>query len=166
MKISLQLSRDQTTSILWFQEIRKQSFEIQDWIPLFPFIRWGLVFFKSRLHNDVRRFGRGLAGLFSQQNLLNLIKRCSNQHAEIFMDETNMRRFESVFTNRITTSWHQKSKISKRISRSKRVPQIASATEIGWGNRFFEISRRLCVQKSKIPNPTLISRDLIELEVL
>jgi len=47
--------------------------------------------------------------------LLNLIKRCSNQHAEIFMNETNMRRFESVFTNRITSSWHQKSKISKRI---------------------------------------------------
>ena len=35
----------------------------------------------------------------SQQILLNLIKRCSNQHAEIFMNETNMRRFESVFTN-------------------------------------------------------------------
>ena len=68
------------------------------------FLRWGLVFFKSRLQNDVRRFGCGLAGLFSQQNLLNLIKRCSNQHAEIFMDETNMRRLESVFTNRITTS--------------------------------------------------------------
>ena len=32
-----------------------------------------------------------LAGLFSQQILLNLIKRCSNQHAEIFMNETNMR---------------------------------------------------------------------------
>ena len=74
-------------------------------------LKVGLVFFKSRLQNDVRRFGRGLAGLFSQQNLLNLIKRCSNQHAEIFMNETNMRRFESVFTNRITTSWHQKSKI-------------------------------------------------------
>ena len=69
-------------------------------------LRWGWVFFKSRLQNDVRRFGRVLAGLFSQQILLNLIKRCSNQHAEIFMDETNMRRFESVFrgTNRITTS--------------------------------------------------------------
>jgi len=76
---------------------------------------WGWVFFKSRLQNDVRRLGRGLAGLFSQQILLNLIKRCSNQHAEIFMNETNMRRFESVFTNRITSSWHQKSKISKRI---------------------------------------------------
>jgi len=67
-------------------------------------LRWGWVFFKSRLHYDVRRFGRVLAGLFSQQILLNLIKRCSNQHAEIFMDETNMQRFESVFTNRITTS--------------------------------------------------------------
>ena len=78
-------------------------------------LRWGWVFFKSRLQNDVRKFGRGLVGLFSQQILLNLIKRCSNQHAEIFMNETNMRRFESVFTNRITSSWHQKSKISKRI---------------------------------------------------
>jgi len=67
-------------------------------------LRWGWVFFKSPLQNDVRRFGRGLAGLFSQQILLNLIKRCSNQHAEIFMNETNMRRFESVFTNRITSS--------------------------------------------------------------
>jgi len=67
-------------------------------------LRWGWVFLKSRLQNDVRRFGRVLAGLFSQQILLNLIQRCSNQHAEIFMDETNMRRFESVFTNRITTS--------------------------------------------------------------
>ena len=67
-------------------------------------LRWGWVFFKSRLQNDVRRFGRGLAGLFSQQIVLNLIKRCSNQHAEILMNETNMRRFESVFTNRITTS--------------------------------------------------------------
>jgi len=28
-------------------------------------LRWGWVFFKSRLQNDVRRFGRGLAGLFS-----------------------------------------------------------------------------------------------------
>ena len=27
------------------------------------------------LQNDVRRFGRGLVGLFSQQNLLNMIKR-------------------------------------------------------------------------------------------
>ena len=71
---------------------------------LFLFLRWGWVFFKSRLQNDVRRFGRVLAGLFSQQILLNLIQRCSNQHDEIFMDETNMRRFESVFTNRITTS--------------------------------------------------------------
>jgi len=53
-------------------------------------LRWGWVFFKSRLQSDVRRFGRGLAGLFSQQTLLNLIKRCSNQHAEIFMNETNM----------------------------------------------------------------------------
>jgi len=68
-----------------------------------PPLRWGWVFFKSRLQNDVRRFGRGLAGLFSQKILLDLIKRCSNQHAEIFMNETNMRRFESVFTNRITT---------------------------------------------------------------
>jgi len=67
-------------------------------------LRWGWVFFKSRLQSDVRRFGRGLAGLFSQQTLLNLIKRCSNQHAEIFMNETNMRSFESVFTNRIITS--------------------------------------------------------------
>jgi len=66
-------------------------------------LRWGWVFFKSRLQNDVRRFGRVLASLFSQQILLNLIQRCSNQHAEIFVDETNMRRFESVFTNRITT---------------------------------------------------------------
>jgi len=57
------------------------------------------VFFKSRLQNDVRRFGRGYAGLFSQKILLNLIKRCSNQHAEIFMNEKNMGRFESVFTN-------------------------------------------------------------------
>jgi len=80
-----------------------------------PPLRWGYVFFKSRLQNDVRRFGRGLAGFFSQQILLNLIKRCSNQHAEIFMNETNMRRLESVFTNRIFSSWHQKSKISKRI---------------------------------------------------
>ena len=48
------------------------------------------------LQNDVRRFGRVLAGLFSQQILLNMIQRCSNQQAEIFMDETNMRRFESV----------------------------------------------------------------------
>jgi len=78
-------------------------------------LRWGWVFFKSRLQNNVRRFGRGLAGLFSQQILLNLIKWCSNQHAEIIMNETNMRCFESVFTNRITSSWHQKSKISKRI---------------------------------------------------
>ena len=78
-------------------------------------LRWGSVFFKSREQNNVRRFGRGLAGLFSQQILLNLIKRCSDQHTEIFMDKTNMRRFESVFTNRITSSWHQKSKISKRI---------------------------------------------------
>ena len=44
-----------------------------------------------------------------------LIKRCSNQHAAIFMNETNMRCFQSVFKNRITSSWHQKSKISKRI---------------------------------------------------
>ena len=58
----------------------------------------------SRLQNDVHRFERVLTGLFSQQILLNLIKRCSNQHAQIFMDETNMRRFESVFTNRITKS--------------------------------------------------------------
>ena len=80
-----------------------------------PPLRWGWVFFKSRLQNDVRRFGRVLAGLFSQQILFNLIQRCSNHHAEIFMDETNMRRFETVFTNRITTSWHQKSKLSKKI---------------------------------------------------
>jgi len=39
--------------------------------------------------------------------------------------------------------------------RSKRVPQIASAPEIGWGNRIFEISRRLISQNSQIPNPTL-----------
>jgi len=45
-------------------------------------------------------FGRSL---FST-DFVDLIQRCSNQHAEIFMDETNMRRFESVFTNRITTS--------------------------------------------------------------
>jgi len=38
-------------------------------------------------------FGRGLAGLFSQQILLNLIKQCRNQHAEIFMNETNTFRF-------------------------------------------------------------------------
>jgi len=57
-------------------------------------LRWGWVLFKSRLQNDDRRFGSGLAGLFSQQILLNLIKRCSNQHAEVFMNETNMRRFE------------------------------------------------------------------------
>jgi len=69
-----------------------------------PALRWGWVFFTSRLQNDVRRVGRGLAGLFSQQILLNLIKRCSNQHAEIFMDETNMRRFECVFTNQISSS--------------------------------------------------------------
>jgi len=68
------------------------------------YLRWGWVFFKSRLQNDVRRFGRVLAGLFSQQILSNLIQRCSNHHAEIYMDETNMRRFETVFTNRITTS--------------------------------------------------------------
>ena len=43
-------------------------------------LRWGWVSFKSRLQNDVRRFGRGLAGLFSQQILLNLIKRFSIQH--------------------------------------------------------------------------------------
>jgi len=67
-------------------------------------LRWGWVFFKSHLQNDVRSFGRGLAGLFSQQILLNLIKRCSNQHAEICMNETNMRCFENVFTNRITSS--------------------------------------------------------------
>ena len=67
-------------------------------------LMWGWEFFKSRLQNDVCRFGRGLAGLFSQQILLSLIERCSNQHAEIFVNETNMRRFESVFTNRITTS--------------------------------------------------------------
>jgi len=78
-------------------------------------VRWGWVFFKSRLHNDVRRSGRVLAGLFSQQILSNTIQRCSNQHAENFIDETNMRRFESVFTNRITTNGHHKSKISKRI---------------------------------------------------
>ena len=71
---------------------------------LFCALRWGCVFFKSRLQNDVRRFGRGLAGLFSQQILLNLIKRCSYQLDEIFMNETNMRRFESVFTNRISSS--------------------------------------------------------------
>jgi len=70
-------------------------------------LRWGWVFFEARLQND----GRGLTGLFSQQILLNLIKRCSNQHAEIFMNEMNVRCFENVFTNRIT----QKSKISKRI---------------------------------------------------
>ena len=64
-------------------------------------VRWGLVFFKSRLQKDVRRSGRVLAGLFSQQILLNLIKRCSNQHAEIFMDETNMRRFESVLISHV-----------------------------------------------------------------
>jgi len=80
-----------------------------------PLLRSGWVFFKSRLQNDVRRFGRGLAGLFSQQIVLNLIKRCSNQHAEIFMNETNMRCFASVSTNRITSSWHQLSKISKWI---------------------------------------------------
>ena len=64
---------------------------------LLPALRWGWVFFKSRVQNDVRRFGRGLAGLFSLQILLNLIKRCSNQHAEIVMNETNMRRFEKSF---------------------------------------------------------------------
>jgi len=30
-------------------------------------LRWGWVFFKSRLQKDVRRFGRTLTGLFSQQ---------------------------------------------------------------------------------------------------
>jgi len=67
-------------------------------------LRLGGVFFISRLQNYVCRFGRGLAGLFSQQILLNLIKRCSNQLAEIFMNERNMRRFESVFTNRISST--------------------------------------------------------------
>ena len=36
-------------------------------VPRMFFLRWGWVFFKSRLKNDVRRLGRGLAGLFSQQ---------------------------------------------------------------------------------------------------
>ena len=80
-----------------------------------PTLRWGWVFFKSFLQNDVCRFGRSLTGLFSQQILLNLIKLSRNQHVEIFMNETNMRRFESVSTNHISSSWHQKSKISKRI---------------------------------------------------
>jgi len=39
----------------------------------------------------------------------------TNFCAEIFMNETNMRRFESVFNNQIFWSWHQKSKRSKRI---------------------------------------------------
>ena len=63
-------------------------------------LNWGWVFYKSRLQNDVRRFGRGLTGLIPQQFLSNLIKRCSNQRAEIFMHETHMR----CFTNRITSS--------------------------------------------------------------
>ena len=67
-------------------------------------LRWSWVFLKSRLQNDVRRLGHGLAGLFSQQILLHLTKQCSNQHAEIFMNETNMRRFEILFTNRISSS--------------------------------------------------------------
>jgi len=91
------------------KEFRRTKFIAEE------FLRWGWVFSKSRLQNDVRRFGRDLTGLFSQQILLNLIKRCSNQHAEIFINETNMRRFENVFRNRISSSWHQKSKISKRI---------------------------------------------------
>jgi len=52
-------------------------------------LRWGWVFFKSCLQNDVRRFGRGLAGLFSQQILLNWIKRCNNQHAENFTGDVD-----------------------------------------------------------------------------
>ena len=42
--------------------------------------------------------------LYTYISIFILIKRCSNQRAEIFMNETNMRRFEGVFTNRITTS--------------------------------------------------------------
>jgi len=85
-----------------FTSLDKQWLE--EFVLQITVLRWGWVFFKSRLQNNVRRFGRGLAGLFSQQILLNLIKRCSNQHAEIFINETNMRRFESVFTNQITSS--------------------------------------------------------------
>jgi len=43
------------------------------------------------------------AGLFSQQILLNLIKRFSNEHTEIVMNETNMPRFDSIFTKRISS---------------------------------------------------------------
>jgi len=37
-----------------------------------------------------------------------------------------------------------------RQARLYSVPQIVTATEIGWGNRVFEISRRLIAQKSKM----------------
>jgi len=98
-----------------FLRIRRKHIRIGNKFDCVEGVRWGWVFFKWRLQNYVCRFGCGLAGLFSQQILLNLIKRCNNQHAEIFMNETNMRLSESVFTNRIFSSWHQKTKISKRI---------------------------------------------------
>ena len=129
MKIAFTITRTRNNAVASFGTLKVQSLmltEVRDcdllivvtfstFLKRKDTLRWDWVFFKSRLQNDVRRLGCGLAGLLSQQILLNLIKRCSNQHAEIFMNETNMRRFESVFTNRITSSWHQKSKISKWI---------------------------------------------------
>ena len=54
--------------------------------------------------------------LFST-NFVEFDKRChsSNQQAEIFMNETNMRRFESVFTNRITP--RKKTRLARRKNR-------------------------------------------------
>jgi len=68
-----------------------------------PPLRWGWVFCKSRLQNDVRRSDSGFAGLFSQQILLNWIKLWSNQHAEILMNETNIKCFHESNLFKLTS---------------------------------------------------------------
>jgi len=71
---------------IFWRPIRPKNKELTMWIwarhgsQKLP-LRWGWVFFKSRLQNDVHRFGCDLAGLFSQQILLNLIKRCRYSHS-------------------------------------------------------------------------------------